>query len=360
MKRCGIKPKLIKMASILCASSMFLSGCGLFGGEEESHSISIVKENIEEEYDLIHCEKRNVIKTGTISCTYRQLLEENLSFPVGDRTVGFVYVNEGDEVKAGELLAKLDVVSLENDNITMTEQIERNEFLIKQADEKIEYYEKQLEKPGLSLSSKENYLSKLQSVRESRRNYEDENEFNRIKISANEHQIQQGSIYAGIDGNVSYIKNNLEGSNANAGETVITILNSSVTAFQAQDEKALNYVKPGDKVVIDCSMTDVSYDATVTSIEEDTYKIVFELDEPDFSITVGTRGMITVVLGERDAVLSLPNICIYDADDFHYVYVLNSDGIREMRKITIGLVGDSFTEITGGISAEDSVILRRS
>ena len=356
----SIEPKIIKLASILCASSIFLGGCGLFAGEEETHSISIVKENIQDEYDLVYGEIRDVIKTGTISCTYRQLKEEELSFPVGDKTVAFVYVNEGDEVSAGDLLAKLDVAGLEQENVTMAEEIERNDLLIKQAEELIEFYEEKLSKPGISLSTKEGYLSKLQKAREKKRNYTDDNEFDRIKISANEQQIALGCLYAGIDGNISYIKDNLEGTTANAGEKVISILNSSAIGFQATDKKAIEFMSVGDKVVIETTLTEQKYDATVTSIEKDTAKIAFELDEPDFSIAVGTRGKITVVRERADGALSLPNICIYGADDFNYVYVLNSDGIREMRKITVGVVGDEFTEILEGLSAEDSVILRRS
>lgn len=360
MMRRQISKCFIKTASILCATSVLLGGCGLFSEEEENRSISIVRESMENEFDIVHCEKRDVIKTGSVSCSYKQLMEENLAFPVSDKTISFIYVNEGDEVKVGDLLAKLDVAQLEKDNIEMREQLEKNEFLIGQADEKIEFYEKRLESSGISLSAKESYLSKLQSLREKRRDYNDENEFNRIKISANEQQIEAGSLYAGMDGNISYIKNNVEGSTSVAGEKVITILNSSVIGFQGQDKNALAFIKEGDKVVINCSTIGQSYDATVTSVDAESAKMVFELDEPDYSIAVGTRGMITVVQEEAKGALSLPKSCVFETEDFTYVYILNEDGVREMRKITAGVIGDEFVEIVDGISETESVILRKS
>ena len=359
MKRQSSK-LLIKTVSVLCVTSLMLGGCGIFSDEEEKHSISIVRESMENEYDIVHCEKRDVIKTGTVSCTYKQLMEENLSFPVGDKTVSFVYVNEGDEVKTGDLLAKLDVGQLEQDNVTMREQLEKNDFLISQADEMIEFYEKKLESQGISLSTKESYLSKLQKLREKRRNYNDDNEFNRIKISANEQQIEAGSLYAGMDGNISYIKDNLVGSTATASEKVITILNSSVTGFQGQDKNALAFIHLGDKVVINCSTIGQEYEATVTSVETDSAKMVFELDEPDYSITVGTRGSITVVQEEAQSAWSLPKNCVFETEEFSYVYILNADGVREMRKVTAGIIGDEFVEIIDGINENDSVILRKS
>ena len=352
--------KLIKFASVLCATTLVFGGCGLFAEEEEAKSIAIVRENMEDEYDIIHCEKHDIKKTAVISCSYKQLMEENLSFPVGDKSVAFVYVNEGDEVKAGDLVAKLDVGQLETDNINMREQVEKNEFLIKQVDEKIEYYEKKIESPGISLSTKESYLSKLQSLREKRRSYSDENEFNLIKISANEQQIANGCLYAGMDGNISYIKDNLVGSNVNAGEKVITILSAGATGFQAQDRGIQSYVNVGDVMVVECPVLNQSFDVKLTSADPDNGKMVFELLEPDFSITVGTRGKITVVQGEVNGAFSLPNTCVFETDEFSYTYILNDEGVREMRKVEVGLKGDDFVEITGGITEADSVILRRS
>ena len=353
----NIGSKIIKTTALLCMSAVLLSGCG--AAEEETRSITIVRETVENEYDLTHLEKRDVVKTELVSCTYSQLMQEDLAFPVSDKTVAYVYVNEGDEVKGGDLVAKLDVASLEADNITMREQLERNELLMAQADEMIEFYEKKIETPGISLSSKENYLSKLQKLREKRRTYSDENDFNRIKISSNEQQIIAGSLYAGMDGNISFIKNNLEGNTSRAGETVITILNASVCGFQAMDRKAVEYIRVGDKVQVVTNMSGDVYDATVTSVDKANSKIVFELDQPDYSITVGTRGTVTVVQGEADGVMSLPKSCCFEGDDFWFTYVLNGD-VREMRKITVGLIGNDYIEVTGGISEDDVVILRKS
>ena len=352
--------KLIKTTCLLCTSAVLLSGCGLIPEEEESHSIAIVRESMENEYDLTHCEKRDVVKTSDISCTYSQLMEENLAFPVGEKTVAYVYVNEGDEVKPGDLLAKLDVEQMEQDNITMKEQLERNELMMNQADEMIAFYEKKIETPGISLSSKESYLSKLQKMREKRRTYSDENDFDRIKISANEQQIEAGSLYASIEGNISFIKKNLEGSTCNAGETVITVLNASVCGFQAMDRNAVEYINVGDKVDVVTNLVGDVYGATVTLVDKDNSKIIFELDQPDFSIKVGQRATVTVVRGEAKGVWSLPKTCVFEAEDFWFVYVLNSDGVREMRKVSIGLVGNEYIEITGGVSENDTVILRKS
>ena len=70
--------------------------------------------------------------------------------------------------------------------------------------------------------------------------------------------------------------------------------------------------------------------------------------------------MITVVQEEAKGALSLPKSCVFETEDFTYVYILNEDGVREMRKITAGVIGDEFVEIVDGISETESVILRKS
>jgi hypothetical protein len=126
------------------------------------------------------------------------------------------------------------------------------------------------------------------------------------------------------------------------------------------DRNAVEYIKVGDRVQVVTNQTGDVYDSTVTSVDKDSQKIIFELDQPDFSIKVGTRGTVTVVRGEADGVLSLPKTCVFAAEDFWFVYVLTDEGVREMRKVTIGLVGNDYIEITGGVSESDSVILRKS
>ena len=76
MKNSHTGKNLIKMTAVLCASSMVLGGCGLFSGEEEKPSVSIVRESMADDYNVVNCERRDVVLTSTVSCSYTQLMEE--------------------------------------------------------------------------------------------------------------------------------------------------------------------------------------------------------------------------------------------------------------------------------------------
>ena len=71
---------------------------------------------------------------------------------------------------------------------------------------------------------------------------------------------------------------------------------------------------------------------------------------------MGTRGYVTLVLDERHDALYLPNSCIYTADDQTYVFVEDADGMQSIQYVTVGMKGDSYTEITDGLGEGDIVI----
>ncbi|MCQ2496782.1 MAG: biotin/lipoyl-binding protein [Lachnospiraceae bacterium] len=345
------------IAAAVCTVSLALAGCGILPGEEEAHKIQIVKESVENEYDLAMCEKRDVVLTDTVSCQYKQLAEENLSFAEGGKRVAYVYVKEGDEVKAGDLLVKLDIEGYENGLIDMEEMIKVARLTISQADEQIRFYESRINSEETNLLDKENYLKKLREVRSEKTEAENVIEYAEGEIERYRAEIEGGTLVAGIDGTVSYIAKGLVGSTTLPNMRIMTIMDSSACGFQAQDRDAAGYMKVGESYEV-VTNNGNAYPVTATQIEPDTGKLVFELDEPDYSISVGTRGNIAVVLGTAEQVPSVPRISVYSADDYSYVYLINENGVREMRKVEIGLQGNNYVEIKSGINLLDSVILR--
>ena len=349
-------------AALLAASCLLtfsFTGCGLLPEEEAEHKIQIVNESIENRYDLAMCEVRDVVLTDTISCQYKQLAQEDLSFSVSGKKVAYLYVREGDEVKAGDVLVKLDIAGYEKGVIDLRELMVKNELTIKQSDEMIEFYEKRIASDSISLLEKEEYLKKLVEVRKQRTEAENETEYAATLIDEYLAEIQNGILVAGIDGTVSYINEDIAaGGYTMANIRAITLMDSSVCGFTAQDKAACEYMEKGGHYTVS-TQAGGSYETTLTSIDvENGGKLVFELDEPDYTLSVGTRGTIGITLGIAEQVPSIPRVSVYNADDFNYVYIINENGVREMRKVTIGMTGDNYVEVTGGINLYDSVIVR--
>lgn len=353
MRKSGIG-RLLTTGIAICTAAA-LTACGLLPKEEEPHKVNIVKKDISEEYSLAMAELHDVSFVAQIDCTYSQLKEEKLSFKSGDRRVAYIYFNKGDEVKAGDLVAQLDISDLESEILRMSLEIEELELKSEQASEMVDFYNSMLNSSSVSLIDYENYSLSCEEYNEKLKEYANTIQYNREVIEKDTIEVENCRMYAGMDGIVSNIRDNLLGMSVKANTSYITIVDSSVCAFQAMDKEKVGYVKVGD--MVDIELNNSSYPAKVTAADPENGKMTFELTDMDFTPSVGTRGSISILVDEVKQVLALPVMAVYSTDEFYYVYTLNDDGVRELVKVDIGLYGNSYVEIKSGVELYESVIL---
>ena len=72
----------------------------------------------------------------------------------------------------------------------------------------------------------------------------------------------------------------------------------------------------------------------------------------------GDTGTLSIVLEEKNNVLTLPTEAVHNAYDKWYVYVINETGDREVKWIETGLRGSGIVEITSGLEEGEKVILK--
>lgn len=344
---------VIGMTMLLCTS------CSIFSGNEEEHRVEIFREDVSSSYDLAMADISDVRMTDVINCKYSELATCKYKFEVSGYKVAYVYVQEGDSVEAGQVLARLDVSSLENDVEELNMKIEQTELKIRQQQELIDYYESKLKDSSVSLLDREGFRLKKQSAEETLNTYRSDIESAQLTIAYKQKTIDCADLKADVAGSVLYVKENLDSWTSDKDVNVFYVMDASVCAFVATDKNAASYIQVGTPVVIELP-DGTEYDADVSEVDEALSRIVFTLNEPDFSIAVGTKGIINLVLGESLQTLSVPKMCVFSTEDYDYVYVLSENGVRELSKVTIGVVGDDSVEILSGLSRGDSVILRRS
>ncbi len=342
---------------IAVCTAVFAGSCGLIPTEEKEHKLNIVTEDVSSRYDLAMAQLADVELTKTIVCTYSQLNEIKVYFSIGGYKVNSIYVSEGDRVSAGDPLAALDMSAQEQAIISFGEQIRSAQLEISQNEEMIDFYQKRIDSAGVSLLDKEDYALKSQECEENINRCQKTIEYAEKRTEEYKALIEQSVVYSEIDGTVYFVRDDLSGSTSNPETFIMKILDSSECAFTAEDKAACPYLKVGDPVLIERS-TGESYAASVTSIDPESGKMVFDLDEPDFSISVGTRANINLLVDSREQVLAIPRIALYGNEDEHYVYVLTEDGVREPVTVEVGLIGNTNAEILSGIEIYTSVIVR--
>ena len=332
-------------------------GCGLIPREEAEHKLNIVTEDVSSKYTLAMAELQDVELTKTIVCTYSQLNEIKVFFPISGYTVNSVFVSEGDSVKVGDPLAAFDVSKLEDAVADYGEKILEAELEISQNEETIAFYNEKIASPAVNLLDKEEYTIKAHECEEAIIESRNAIEYAQNRIDEYNEIIAQSVLYSEIEGTVYYVKDDLTGWTTSTDVQVMKLLDSGECAFTADDKVAAGYVKKGDHVTVERS-TGEKYEATVSSVDAESGKIVFDLDEPDYSISVGTRANIYLTVDSKKQVLAVPRVAVYGSEDSYYVYVLTDDGIREPVDVQVGLMGNNYVEILGGIEMYTSVIVR--
>ena len=92
-------------------------------------------------------------------------------------------------------------------------------------------------------------------------------------------------------------------------------------------------------------------------VEEAKNSVYFQLVQPDPTLESGNTGWIQVVLDSREDVLYINKNVIKTNQGKNFVYVLNDEGLRESRDVTVGKVFGDVVEVLDGLKEGESVIL---
>ncbi|MCI5858059.1 MAG: efflux RND transporter periplasmic adaptor subunit [Agathobacter sp.] len=361
------------LIAFVLAGTILSGGCSVLPKQTVEHPNVVVEAVEETGYNLAQVERGNIYLTQKLFFLYAQTTEEALHFETGGRRVESVYAKVGDEVKKGQLLAELYSEDLQTDLDNYYYQKEYYERLNAQAEELYAYdyakVEQAVETGVLTEAEGTNQKALLkQSLTDTTDTNDDTLTIIELRIQELETQLAGCKIYAGIDGVVTFILPRLGESTSDEDVTVYRIINSDECLFRLENSEYGNRFEGGQAVHIQIN-DELGYDTTVKRIvasdevdttagqpASDTYTVYLEPDEIDSSLEVGTRGYVTLVLDERHDVLYLPNSCIYTADDRSYVFVENADGMQSIQNVTVGMKGDSYTEIIDGLGEGDVVI----
>lgn len=357
------------IALVICALCM-LSGCAP-AAKEEDNIVLIEKEAEAIVYNMAVVTVADVVKTEKVKCVYQQVNDEQVSFSVGGKRIDKVYVEKGDTVKKGQLLATLDTGNAADTIETLEYRIARNEMTLEyletnQNNELSTIWLNYMYNSGGSESAKKateaNAEQILQRYEYSREDCEDAIALDKKELELLQKELKQANLYAGMDGTISFLENDLEGSVSIVGEEIMRIIDSTECLFAVEKAEYAQYFSENSRVAMNISSGTAAgnYELIPYEIENWDEKLLFAIadDDGSRSLDVGTMGIMKVVLGERNQVLSVPTEAVHVADGKSYVYVLSLDNVREVKWIETGLIGDTNTEVISGLAEGEKVILQ--
>ncbi len=362
------KPKW-KMIPVVMLTAV-LSGCSMTVPEEEN-LILVEKETEALTYEMAVASISDVVKTGKVRCIYEQVNDETISFSVSGRRVAEVFVELGDCVKKGQLLAQLDTGNAREQIRTLEYNIARNELILSNLQLNEDYEISTLwlhfmyqsgETQAQRKALEENVAQVQQNYRYIREDCEDAIALDKAQLEELQQSLEESCVYAGMDGVVSFMKAGLEGSTSVKDEGIFKIIDSSECLFAVEDATLAPYFSEGVEVDMSIVAGTGAGDYMLLPYHKENWgeTLYFALsgDTQNSNIEVGAMGTLYFTMEERKQVLSVPLKAVHEADGRYFVYVPGADNMREVRWIEVGLQGNDLAEVKSGLTEGEKVILQ--
>ena len=169
-------------------------------------------------------------------------------------------------------------------------------------------------------------------------------------------------IKAEFDGIIADVKA-LEGSDAVQGGELFTLVSNRDVGVELEVSAGdFEKLVPGGEAAVTIGRH--NYQGTLESVN----KIALEnekgnpvigarvrIDNPDDDICIGVSAKINMTVAEKKDVLCLPNKVINTASDGEFVYIIQ-DGMVEKRKVEVGIMSTSMSEIVSGVKEGDQIV----
>ncbi len=359
----------MRLGKWLCVGMVpaLLCSCALLPQEEEYVSKPMIRSYVQAEYKLGYVQYGDVVLTEILSCKYMPVSTEQLKFNVGGIYYDEIFVEKGDLVQKGDLVAQLDVSGLDDE-------IESLQASVDAAERNIRNLREQM---TLAVDSQRRILSAagnadgLKTAEEVQKEYTDQIEklegdleISNMRLSEAMDKLASRSLYAGIDGAVTFVRKLENGSRSNEGELVVSIADATSSVFSAETANA-DLLPAG--AVVDILIKKEYVPATIVSAQElgldekindaGRKTVYFRLNTPDADLESGDRGTLTITVRESKDTLYIPSKALQTVDSRTFVYQADENGLKRMKNVEIGLVTNHYIEILSGLSEGENVIL---
>lgn len=355
-----------KLFTILLIISIALTACSLAPKEEVLPDAPIIPTGKVKPYQSVEVIQGDIIEQIKFDCTYKAFDTEQLSFAISGKRIDHVYVNEGDYVQAGDVLADLEMndineqINICKKNIELLELRLSNEIELKELAmhnylklKKIDGYEDQIgHRYELAIVNHEKSISKIT----------DDLKLEQMRYDSLMKEIESRQIIAGISGIVSYVASYNRYDYSDKDKNFISIYDPDTMVF------VVSYAEPeffniGDKVNILVSDTEYQGHVISPKINDDTNKtstsyqeVYIKVEDKSNLLQSGDRGEITFTVTELHDVLYLPSVAVHKDEGKAFVYVEDEGGFKSIKEIEIGLKTDKKVEIVSGLEKGDKVI----
>ena len=308
----------------------------------------------------------NVVATGKLNP------EDEIELkPQVTGIVDVIYVEEGDMIEKGDLIAKIRVVPNEQSLVSANSRINSSRLSFDNSKRLFDRSKELFSKGVISKQDFENAELSLNQARESLTQAE-----NDFKI------IKQGSLSGGGSANTNIIaqisgtileipvregNQVIESNNFNAGTTIATVADMSIMIFEGQvDEAEVGKLEEGKDIkVVLGALGEEEFPSKLTfvapkGIEANgavQFKIKASVEIPTSKVRAGysANAIIEIENTENSLCIKESLIQFNRFTEKPFVEILNDDGVFVKKDITIGISDGISVEVLEGVKEDDKI-----
>lgn len=379
--------KIIKYIAVVCLACTLLSACGKEAVNEETEVATNVTVYQVSASDI----NSEVNYTGEVKA-----LEESDVASKITATIESINYDIGDYVNAGDVLAVLDDTDYRNvynqalaayntalgsyqqmtaqlQTAISGAQIEYDNALLNYNRQKALYEagaiskvafeaaETRLSSAELNLNSaKTNYEIAITSTYATAKASVDSA---KAALDSATNNLNNTVITAPISGYIAS-KNGNVGQIAAVGSPMFSVKSSEIVNVEISvTESVIPYITVGTKATVTVSTAslidiegEVSAVNTVKNPQTGMYTVRIKIDNKDDALKIGMMADVVLETQSKSGVIIIPSDAIMQDDGGYYIYVVNGNS-AEKRNISVGITNNDFTEVTSGLSANETVVV---
>lgn len=353
---------------LLAISCLLLSACGLLPPEESIRVAPIIPESDSIVFETVAVERIDMVLRNTVNCTYASLNTEYLLFEATGLTFDRYYVELGDRVTAGQLLAELDMSDLEERLSELQLDLSLLELQIDALDEDraLALERRNILMEGSSAEELQQALAEVNAQFDRRsQSLKDELYLVKLQIQECEAEIPRRQLRAGIDGIVHYLYDySKDPTGSKVKLSAIRLVDPDKTYFTA-NTNLWQYLEVGQTFSLWGNLSTYSITVIPASelgleeeerIEGQNADVYFRPDKTVADMEVGDYSTIRVVLATREDVLAIPYSALTTIGGQSMVYYVDEEGLKAYKPVETGLVADGMVEILSGLEEGESII----
>ncbi|MCX5875205.1 MAG: efflux RND transporter periplasmic adaptor subunit [Deltaproteobacteria bacterium] len=290
---------------------------------------------------VVHVEKRDLVAQVYGNGTVEAKVVVNIASKITGRIVE-VGADQGDTVKRGQVLAKLDLSELQAQN-------RQAEASLALATKNATRFKALAAKELVSAQEAEQYETAYLLAKEA--------------VVASRSRLADATIVAPEDGVI--IRRDLElGATVTAGVPIFLMANPETVWVKANvDESQLKGVTPGQSATITLrSAPGEKFPGQVVRLAWESDRITEEL-EVDVAFTpplshfrLGEQAEVLIAAGARQGAPSIPKGALVAKGKQRGVWVVEGNRLR-FQEVGVGLEDSKFSEITSGLAGNESIAL---